>query len=223
MSCDVLRALVEERALSAISAIVEVEPEGRGCLWAVEDRGGSFEGMLPVWSGGGGFDSLSEAGVVDVDGQARIAPQAGLAECEAGEPYGGGFWGGVGGGLDVLRGVTLEPLHHLGSGEQGGVVLSPRRHRGQYQRAVVSFGDEVGVVVGAAHSVQRYLSMFVDVNESAGSGVGHRRGSLAGLAYQFRCCHHGSGIRHRPGVRQTQFARCGLQLGISRSAARRLP
>ena len=220
MSCDALLALVEEGAFVTLGTTLGGEPEGRGRLWAFEDRSGGFEGLLLVWSGGGGFDSLSEAGVVDVDGQARIAPQAGLAECEAGEPYGGGFWGGVGGGLNVLRRVTLESFDHLGSGEQGGVVLSPRRHWGQYQRAVVSLGDEVGVVVGAAHSVQRYLSMFVDVNESAGSGVGHRRGSLAGLAYQFRCCHHGSGIRHRPGVRQTQSARCGLQLGISRSAAR---
>ena len=223
MSCDALRALVGERACLALGATRGVEPEGRGCLWAVEDRGGGFEGLLLVWSGGGGFDSLSEAGVVDVDGQARIAPQAGLAECEAGEPYGGGLRGGVGGGLDVLRGATLEPFDHLRSGEQDGVVLSPRRHRGQYQRAVVSFGDEVGVVVGAAHSVQPHLSMLVDVNESAGAGVGHQGGSGAVLAYQFRCCNHGSGIRHRRGVRRARSGRCGLQLDISRSAGRQLP
>ena len=220
MSRDALRATVEASACWALGAALGVELEGCGRLWALEDCGGGFEGLLPVWSGGGGLNSLSEAGMVDVDGQAG---GAGLAQCQTGEPYGGGLRCGVGGGLDVLGGVALEPFDHLRPGEQGGVVLSPRRHRGQHQRAVVSFSDEVGVVLGAAHSIQPDLSMLVEVNESAGAGVGHREGSGERLAYQFRCCNHGSGIRHRRGVWRTQFGRCGLQLGMSMSAGPQLP
>ena len=66
------------------------EPEDLSGFRAFEYLAGRFESLLLVARGGGRLYGFSKPGVGDLNFKVCLAPKAGLAQCEAGEPRGGG-------------------------------------------------------------------------------------------------------------------------------------